>query len=100
MVIDAGDGLVSTANDNKYLGTTQIASGTLVVSDNSQRRYHYNRQVLIFTDKPQESVMELPLTMSILALRRLSMGVILKCAPTVEVAVDAGVRLRSGARDG
>lgn len=36
VVIDAGDGQVRTANDNQYLGTTQIASGTLMVSDNSQ----------------------------------------------------------------
>lgn len=36
VVVDAGDGQVSTANDNQYLGTTQIASGTLMVSDNSQ----------------------------------------------------------------
>lgn len=36
VVIDAGDGQVSLANDNQYLGTTQIASGTLMVSDNSQ----------------------------------------------------------------
>lgn len=35
VVIDAGDGQVSLANDNQYLGTTQIASGTLMVSDNS-----------------------------------------------------------------
>lgn len=41
-----GDGLVSTANNNSYTGTTQIASGTLVVSDNSQLGdTHYNRQL-------------------------------------------------------
>ncbi|MFA7862040.1 AIDA-I family autotransporter YfaL, partial [Escherichia coli] len=59
VVVDAGDGQVSLANDNQYLGTTQIASGTLVVSDNSQLGdTHYNRQV-IFTDNQQESVMEI-----------------------------------------
>ncbi|MVX93803.1 AIDA-I family autotransporter YfaL, partial [Escherichia coli] len=59
VVVDAGDGQVSLANDNQYLGTTQIASGTLMVSDNSQLGdTHYNRQV-IFTDKQQESVMEI-----------------------------------------
>lgn len=59
VVVDAGDGQVSTANDNQYLGTTQIASGTLMVSDNSQLGdTHYNRRV-IFTDKQQESVMEI-----------------------------------------
>ncbi|CAM3266101.1 autotransporter-associated beta strand repeat-containing protein [Shigella flexneri] len=51
VVVDASDGQVSLANNNSYLGTTQIASGTLMVSDNSQLGdTHYNRQV-IFTDK-------------------------------------------------
>lgn len=36
VVVDASDGQVSLANNNSYLGTTQIASGTLMVSDNSQ----------------------------------------------------------------
>lgn len=36
VVVDAGDGQVSLANNNSYLGTTQIASGMLEVSDNSQ----------------------------------------------------------------
>ncbi|WP_435625961.1 AIDA-I family autotransporter adhesin YfaL/EhaC [Escherichia ruysiae] len=59
VVVDAGDGQVSLANDNQYLGTTQIASGTLVVSNNSQLGdTHYNRQV-IFTDNQQDSAMEI-----------------------------------------
>ncbi len=83
VVVDAGDGQVSLANNNSYLGTTQIASGTLMVSDNSQLGdTHYNRQV-IFTDKQQESVMEITANVDTRS-RRLSMGVILKCAPTVK----------------
>ncbi|EMV2328850.1 AIDA-I family autotransporter adhesin YfaL/EhaC [Escherichia coli] len=59
VVVNAGDGQVSLANDNQYLGTTQIASGTLMVSDNSQLGdTHYNRQV-IFTDNQQDSTMEI-----------------------------------------
>ena len=46
VVVDASDGQVSLANNNSYLGTTQIASGTLMVSDNSQLGdTHYNRQL-------------------------------------------------------
>lgn len=78
-----GDGLVSLANNNSYLGTTQIASGTLVVSDNSQLGdTHYNRQV-IFTDNQQESVMEITANVDTRS-TTMSMGVILKCAPTVK----------------
>ena len=46
VVVDAGDGQVRLANNNNYLGTTQIASGTLMVSDNSQLGdTHYNRRL-------------------------------------------------------
>ncbi len=59
VVIDAGDGLVSLANNNSYLGTTQIASGTLVVSDNSQLGNTDENRQLIFTDSQQQSEMEI-----------------------------------------
>ncbi|MDO4360345.1 MAG: hypothetical protein Q4C28_12610, partial [Escherichia coli] len=50
VVINAGDQRVTLANNNGYLGNTQIASGTLEVSDNSQLGdTSYNRSV-IFTD--------------------------------------------------
>ncbi|MDO1920557.1 hypothetical protein Q2378_25855, partial [Escherichia coli] len=43
VVVDAGDGQVSLVNNNSDLGTTQVASGTLMVGDNSQRGdTHYN----------------------------------------------------------
>ncbi len=45
-------------------------------------RYPLQPQV-IFTDNQQESVMEITANV-VLALQRLSMGVILKCAPTVK----------------
>ncbi len=65
------------------MGTTQIASGTLMVSDNSQLGdTHYNRQV-IFTDKQQESVMEITPTLTRVQMRQAT-DVILKCAPTVK----------------
>ncbi|AEX51243.1 putative transporter ATP-binding component [Rahnella aquatilis CIP 78.65 = ATCC 33071] len=58
VVIDAGDGRVTLADNNAYLGTTQIASGTLQITDNSQLGDKaYNRQV-IFTDPAQASTLE------------------------------------------
>lgn len=58
VVINAGDQHVSLANDNTYLGNTQIASGILDVSDNSQLgNTDYNRSV-IFTDSQQHSEMD------------------------------------------
>lgn len=57
VVVNAGEGSVALANDNLYLGDTQIASGTLLVSDNSQLGdTSYNRSV-IFTDPQQSSVL-------------------------------------------
>ncbi|HCQ3841291.1 TPA: AIDA-I family autotransporter adhesin YfaL/EhaC, partial [Escherichia coli] len=58
VVINAGDQRVTLANNNGYLGNTQIASGTLEVSDNSQLGdTSYNRSV-IFTDPQQHSEMD------------------------------------------
>ncbi|WP_223510114.1 AIDA-I family autotransporter adhesin YfaL/EhaC [Rahnella sp. GSA61A] len=58
-VIDAGAGRVTLADNNTYLGTTQIASGTLQVTGNSQLGDEaYNRQV-IFTDPAQASTLEI-----------------------------------------
>jgi len=57
VVVDAGRSSVTLADDNHYLGDTQIASGTLQVSNNSQLGdTTYNRAV-IFTDPSQESVL-------------------------------------------
>ncbi|MGU0043813.1 hypothetical protein ACVXHA_19750 [Escherichia coli] len=54
-----------------------------MVSDNSQLGdTHYNRQV-IFTYKQQESVMEITADVDTRSTTT-SMGVILKCAPTVK----------------
>ncbi|WP_428984855.1 autotransporter outer membrane beta-barrel domain-containing protein [Rahnella bonaserana] len=58
VVINAGNGRVTLADNNAYLGTTQIASGTLQVTANSQLGDEaYNRQV-IFTDQAQASTLE------------------------------------------
>lgn len=96
VVIDAGDGQVSLANDNQYLGTTQIASGTLMVSDNSQLGdTHYNRQV-IFTDKPQESVMEITANVDTRSTTT-EHGRDIEMRADGEVAVDAGVDTQWGA---
>lgn len=84
-----GDGLVSLANNNSYLGTTQIASGTLVVSDNSQLGdTHYNRQV-IFTDNQQESVMEITANVDTRSTTT-EHGRDIEMRADGEVAVDAG----------
>ncbi|SQD02964.1 adhesin [Escherichia coli] len=54
-----------------------------MVSDNSQLGdTHYNRQV-IFTDKQQESVMEITANVDTRSTTT-EHGVILKCAPTVK----------------
>lgn len=59
VVINAGNGRVTLADNNTYLGTTQIASGTLQVTGNSQLGDEaYNRQV-IFTDPAQASTLEI-----------------------------------------
>ena len=60
VVINAGDRAALTlANNNGYLGNTQIASGTLEVSDNSQLGNTDVKTVqLIFTDTQQQSEME------------------------------------------
>lgn len=95
VVIDAGDGLVSLANNNSYLGTTQIASGTLVVSDNSQLGdTHYNRQV-IFTDNQQESVMEITANVDTRSTTT-EHGRDIEMRADGEVAVDAGVDTQWG----
>lgn len=58
VVINAGNGRVTLADNNAYMGTTQIASGTLQVTANSQLGDEaYNRQV-IFTDPAQASTLE------------------------------------------
>lgn len=90
-----GDGLVSLANNNSYLGTTQIASGTLVVSDNSQLGdTHYNRQV-IFTDNQQESVMEITANVDTRSTTT-EHGRDIEMRADGEVAVDAGVDTQWG----
>ncbi|EKS1205375.1 autotransporter-associated beta strand repeat-containing protein, partial [Escherichia coli] len=90
VVVDASDGQVSLANNNSYLGTTQIASGTLMVSDNSQLGdTHYNRQV-IFTDKQQESVMEITSDVDTRS-DAVGHGRDIEMRADGEVAVDAGV---------
>ena len=96
VVVDAGDGQVSLANDNQYLGTTQIASGTLVVSDNSQLGDTlYNRQV-IFTDNQQESVMEITANVDTRS-TTVEHGRDIEMRADGEVAVDAGVDTQWGA---
>lgn len=58
VVINASDQRVSLANDNTYLGDTQIASGILEVSNNTQLgNTDYNRS-LIFTNPQQHSEMD------------------------------------------
>ncbi|MBW9799505.1 autotransporter-associated beta strand repeat-containing protein, partial [Escherichia coli] len=96
VVVDASDGQVSLANNNSYLGTTQIASGTLMVSDNSQLGdTHYNRQV-IFTDKQQESVMEITANVDTRSMTT-EHGRDIEMRADGEVAVDAGVDTQWGA---
>lgn len=96
VVVDASDGQVSLANNNSYLGTTQIASGTLMVSDNSQLGdTHYNRQV-IFTDKQQESVMEITANVDTRTTTT-EHGRDIEMRADGEVAVDAGVDTQWGA---
>ncbi|STI74889.1 adhesin [Escherichia coli] len=96
VVVDASDGQVSLANNNSYLGTTQIASGMLEVSDNSQLGdTHYNRQV-IFTDKQQESVMEITANVDTRSTTT-EHGRDIEMRADGEVAVDAGVDTQWGA---
>lgn len=96
VVVDAGDGQVSLANDNQYLGTTQIASGTLVVSDNSQLGdTHYNRQV-IFTDNQQDSTMEINSNVDTRS-DAAGHGRDIEMRADGEVMVDAGVDTQWGA---
>ncbi|EGE3088209.1 AIDA-I family autotransporter YfaL, partial [Shigella sonnei] len=96
VVVDASDGQVSLANNNSYLGTTQIASGTLMVSDKSQLGdTHYNRQV-IFTDKQQESVMEITANVDTRSTTT-EHGRDIEMRADGEVAVDAGVDTQWGA---
>ncbi|TGB67136.1 AIDA-I family autotransporter YfaL [Escherichia sp. E4930] len=96
VVVDAGDGQVSLANDNQYLGTTQIASGTLVVSDNSQLGdTHYNRQV-IFTDNQQDSTMEITSDVDTRS-DAAGHGRDIEMRADGEVMVDAGVDTQWGA---
>lgn len=62
VVVNAGAGRVTLADNNAYLGTTQIASGTLQVTGNSQLGDEaYNRQV-IFTDPTQAGTLEVSAT--------------------------------------
>ncbi len=96
VVVDAGDRQVSLANDNPYLGTTQIASGTLIVSDNSQLGdTDYNRQV-IFTDNQQNSVMEITADVDTCSATA-GHGRNIEMRADGEVAVDAGVYTQWGA---
>ncbi|HDI5838703.1 TPA: AIDA-I family autotransporter adhesin YfaL/EhaC, partial [Escherichia coli] len=96
VVVNAGDGQVSLANDNQYLGTTQIASGTLMVSDNSQLGdTHYNRQV-IFTDNQQDSTMEITSDVDTRS-DAAGHGRDIEMRADGEVAVDAGVDTQWGA---
>lgn len=96
VVVNAGDGQVSLANDNQYLGTTQIASGTLMVSDNSQLGdTHYNLQV-IFTDNQQDSTMEITSDVDTRS-DAAGHGRDIEMRADGEVAVDAGVDTQWGA---
>lgn len=88
VVVDASDGQVSLANNNSYLGTTQIASGTLMVSDNSQLEIPTITAV-IFTDKQQESVMEITANVDTRSTTT-EHGRDIEMRADGEVAVDAG----------
>lgn len=96
VVIDAGDGLVSLANNNSYLGTTQIASGTLVVSDNSQLGNTDENRQLIFTDSQQQSEMEITADVDTRS-EAAGHGRDIEMRADGEVAVDAGVDTQWGA---
>lgn len=96
VVVDAGDGQVSLANDNQYLGTTQIASGTLLVSNNSQLGdTYYNRQV-IFTGNQQDSTMEITADVDTRS-EAAGHGRDIEMRADGEVMVDAGVDSEWGA---
>ena len=95
VVIDAGDGLVSLANNNSYLGTTQIASGTLVVSDNSQLGNTDENRQLIFTDSQQQSEMEITADVDTRS-EAAGPGRDIEMRADGEVAVDAGVDTQWG----
>ncbi|MCT8993039.1 AIDA-I family autotransporter adhesin YfaL/EhaC [Escherichia coli] len=95
VVIDAGDGLVSLANNNSYLGTTQIASGTLVVSDNSQLGNTDENRQLIFTDSQQQSEMEITADVDTRS-EAAGHGRDIEMRADGEVAVDAGVDTQWG----
>lgn len=95
VVVDASDGQVSLANNNSYLGTTQIASGTLMVSDNSQLEIPTITAV-IFTDKQQESVMEITSDVDTRS-DAAGHGRDIEMRADGEVAVDAGVDTQWGA---
>lgn len=89
VVINAGDQRVSLANDNSYLGDTQIASGVLEVSDNSQLgNTDYNRS-LIFTNPQQHS--ELDVTADV-DTRSATAG----HARDIEMRADGEVRVEEG----
>ncbi len=96
VVIDAGDGLVSLANNNSYLGTTQIASGTLVVSDNSQLGNTDENRQLIFSDSQQQSEMEITADVDTRS-EAAGHGRDIEMRADGEVAVDAGVDTQWGA---
>lgn len=95
VVIDAGDGLVSLANNNSYPGTTQIASGTLVVSDNSQLGNTDENRQLIFTDSQQQSEMEITADVDTRS-EAAGHGRDIEMRADGEVAVDAGVDTQWG----
>ena len=90
-----GDGLVSLANNNSYLGTTQIASGTLVVSDNSQLGNTDENRQLIFTDSQQQSEMEITADVDTRS-EAAGHGRDIEMRADGEVAVDAGVDTQWG----
>lgn len=96
VVVDAGDGQVSLANNNSYLGTTQIASGTLVVSDNSQLGNTDENRQLIFTDSQQQSEMEITADVDTRS-EAAGHGRDIEMRADGEVAVDAGVDTQWGA---
>lgn len=84
------------ANNNSYLGTTQIASGTLVVSDNSQLGNTDENRQLIFTDSQQQSEMEITADVDTRS-EAAGHGRDIEMRADGEVAVDAGVDTQWGA---
>ena len=96
VVINAGDQRVTLANNNGYLGKTQIASGTLEVSDNSQLgNTSYNRSVIL-TDPQQHSEMDVT-TDARTRSATTGQGRNIEMRADGEIHVEDGVIVRNGA---